>query len=105
MYQIAVYIAIGNSDNKLTQLEWARFCEAVNAAVRGWSEKVRIHGEWYSNPNSEYQNACWSIVIYNQDTHDWLKNKLREIAFRYKQDTILWGVSDNGFLTAKEPRD
>lgn len=103
MYQIAVYVAIGNSDNKLTQLEWSHFCEHVDSYIRKNTKWVKVHGEWYSATNSQYQNACWSMAIYDKDTAEWLKQKLRETAHRYKQESILWAVADNNFLTAKEP--
>lgn len=44
-----VAIQIGNSDNKLSQVDWHRFCFAVSSAIEDLAEEVYFHG--YSIPN------------------------------------------------------
>jgi hypothetical protein len=51
-----VFVSIGNSDDKLTQKEWAQFCTDLNATVRGLT--TRVLGEWYSKPGEQWQNMC-----------------------------------------------
>lgn len=54
-------IQIGNSDNRLTQAEWARFVmELRDLFQRGG---IQIHGEWYAKPDVPWQNANWSVEI------------------------------------------
>lgn len=88
MYYLALYIVIGNSDNKLTQKEWSEFCGHVNEAVRAAAHEV--HGEWYSVPNAPYQNACWSIVINDTIKEALLQDALHKLARLYRQSSIVW---------------
>lgn len=96
MFYIAVYIVIGNSDNKLTQKEWSEFCEALDEAImRKVGPYLTVHGEWYSEPSSAYQNACWSVEIKAAHLADALKTRLSYLAKEFKQDSIVWAVAPN----------
>lgn len=92
---ITVYVSIGNSDDKLTQAEWAKFCSRVDVIVTGsaWA----VHGRWHSLPNSRWQNACWCIVIeeslVSQVTAD-----LEVAARRYDQESITWAPAEVTFI-------
>lgn len=93
---ITVYISIGNSDDKLTQAEWAAYYRDVNLAIRGYVGSV--HGQWVSEPASAWQNACWCIEI--GDTVGGLRNSLADIARQYRQDSIAWAeVPKTEFLS------
>jgi len=96
MFYLAVYIVIGNSDNKLTQKEWSEFCEALDEAVmRKVGSYLTVHGEWYSEPSSAYQNACWSVEIRAQHIAEALKTRLGFLCKEFKQDSIVWAVAPN----------
>lgn len=84
---ITVYISIGNSDDKLTQQEWATFYRSVNLTIREYLTVV--HGQWVSEPASAWQNACWCIEIIDRHAEE-LKSRLRECAAQYRQDSIAW---------------
>lgn len=58
---INTLIQVGNSDDRLTQEEWARFLmELRDLLQRGG---IQIHGEWYAKPDVPWQNANWSVEI------------------------------------------
>lgn len=92
-----VYISIGNSDDKLTQAEWAAFYAHVRMAIRPAVDMV--HGEWVSDPTSRWQNACWCVDI-DDNVSRYLRADLGKIGVTYRQDSIAWApVSDTEFLT------
>lgn len=79
----AIYITIGNSDDKLPQRRWAEFYADVDAVVRAQASKV--HGAWMSNPIDPWQNACWCVEAPNLTV---LERDLAAMAYRYGQDSI-----------------
>jgi len=83
----AVFIAIGNSDDKLPQREWAAFQIELAMMVQEYADS--IHGDWYSNPSSIYQKACMCIEI-SDDNEAGLKAALYKLATEYKQNSIAW---------------
>lgn len=112
-----VYVSIGNSDDKLTQAEWADFYTEVDATLRGYSEAV--HGAWTSASTSRWQNANWCIEIqpdkilkirmpYDRrdvDTESLLRERLGQLAARYRQDSIAWAEATTEFIAPKEVSD
>lgn len=103
---VIVYISIGNSDDKLTQAEWADYYRKVSQAVR----TGHVHGQWVSEPASAWQNACWCIEfdpdtrLVTSDGHEhsrveWLRRRLTELAREYRQDSIAWAEARTEFLT------
>lgn len=97
-----VYISVGNSDDKLSQGEWAQFVDEVDRAVSGAAkyEGNRIHGRWYSLPNEPWQNACWCIEFHPdlaQSQRD-LRQGLGMIARWHRQDAIAWAVAETEFI-------
>jgi hypothetical protein len=87
----STYITIGNSDDKLTQREWATYFSAVAVAIQRASQAAGgiVHGQWVSEPASAWQNACWCVSI-NADSAGLLKLRLSEIAAGFRQDSIAW---------------
>lgn len=86
-----VYISIGNSDDKLGQARWAQFTRSVEGALIGPADQ--IHGNWRSLPDMQWQNACWCIEFYDTTPAaqiDGLRDRLRDLAARYGQDSISW---------------
>jgi hypothetical protein len=91
---VIVYISVGNSDDKLTQRDWADFVHRVGRAVRHYGPDV--HGFWLSPPDSPWQNACWCVQA---DEHAawpladriaaW-KSELGRLAREYGQESIAW---------------
>lgn len=102
-----LYICAGNSDDKLTQKDWADLCWNVGRAVAGVGRSGgTVHGEWYSLPDCRWQSACW-CVEFDPDrlgvaapgnkvsSVTWLRRRLAEIAKDYDQDSIAWGEVPN----------
>lgn len=92
-----VYISIGNSDDKLSQREWANFLGSAWQLIN--TEKgAHVHGEWHSSPTSAYQNACWCVELSDGVTVGRLRAGLRHLAREYRQDSIAWAVASTEFL-------
>jgi hypothetical protein len=81
-----VYVTIGNSDDKLTQSDWATFHGAVDNVIRRAAH--RIHGAWVSPSTDPWQNACWCIELVEGVV--WLRGQLANLAKAYEQDSIAW---------------
>jgi len=92
-----VYISIGNSDNKLSQDEWSDFCAGVAFAIL--NHRSGQHGEWYSLPNSAWQNACWCIEI-SPENEAALKITLASYARSYRQESIAWAEATTEFIAS-----
>ena len=95
---ITVYVSISNSDDKLTQAEWADYYAYVSITLRSCLG-VNIHGQWVSEPACAWQNACWCIEI-PEDSTEPLRVALKAIAALYRQDSIAWAVTDVELLPA-----
>lgn len=96
------YISIGNSDDKLTQAEWAEFQRETASILHGVElmSDGRIHGTWVSLPTDPWQNACWCIDLRTYDP-DLLKKRLQILAAKYRQNCIAWAeVNATEFLAA-----
>lgn len=107
-----VYVSIGNSDDKLTQEQWATFVNAVQEtidnALRYAGDGSSIHGRWLSEPASKYQNACWCIEFMDALCPEIppLRNWLRNLARIYNQDSIAWAEAIKvEFLEAREMKE
>jgi hypothetical protein len=104
---VIVYISIGNSDDKLTQAEWARFFSATSKAIRGThfrgDPQIRqVHGQWASEPASAWQNACWCVEM-NEAGAEELRWLLKRMAKMFRQDSIAWSeTTGTEFLEASD---
>lgn len=92
---ICVFVTIGNTDNKLSQLDWAEFCGKTDEVVR--EHALQMWGEFYALSNAPWQNACWSFDIDIQDVEA-AQADLRALAADFEQDSILWSKAENTFL-------
>lgn len=97
-----VYISIGNSDDKLDQFEWSQFLNEVDRAVSNLAQLqgVTVHGRWHSLATEPWQNACWCFEVHSDLARqaDELRERLRRVAAKYRQDSIAWAVADTEFL-------
>ena len=82
-----ITIQIGNSDDKLTQKEWATFCSRVNDAVVEFAQDTHFSG--YSQGSQPWQNACWVCSVLDE-TSEGFKARLVEIRASHNQDSIAW---------------
>lgn len=87
-----VTIQVGNTDNKLTQQEWADFVEKTGEMIGAFANHIYFFGAPPSY--EEWQNACW--VIQCGDPR--LKRELEKIRAKYKQDSVAWTEGETIFL-------
>lgn len=93
-----IYISIGNSDNKLTQVEWRALITLVRSELR--KPGVRIIGEWFSLPDEPWQNAVFAFQAGPRQT-EWIKDTIARAAPMFKQDSIAWATAETEFLNAE----
>lgn len=91
MAQSTIHLAIGNSDDKLTQKEWSSYTKIILDTVKMCS--WQIYGVWFSNPDSEYQNMAVSFVLQASVSVENFRGMLRAIREEYRQDSIAWNES------------
>lgn len=80
-----IYVSIGNSDDKLNQKEWATFQKSFAQEMADVA--VLVHGVWFSEPTSRYQNACICMEI-DRDSLPEIRGLLGVLAADYSQDSI-----------------
>ncbi|MFC4146595.1 hypothetical protein ACFO0M_10040 [Micromonospora mangrovi] len=101
------YISIGNSDDKLTQREWADFVWRVALAVQEASEYAGggVHGQWMSLPADSWQNACWALQLPADPAPvDRLRAILAGLAAEFRQDSIAWALAPTTEFLNPPPR-
>lgn len=96
---MTVYVSIGNSDDGLSQKQWAQYWRSVYELVLSFATEV--HGAWLSSASSEHQNACWCFEL-EEDAAPIVRERLAMFAGRFAQDSIAWAVADKiDFIKAK----
>ena len=80
-----VTIQIGNTDDKLSQPEWASFYAEINEFIESISSRVHFAGA--SDSTRPWQNACWVAAITADQTAA-LERGLDPLRVRYLQDSI-----------------
>lgn len=92
-----VYVSVGNSDDKLSQVDWSRYVAEVFAATR--VHGVQTFGEWWSSPGSIYQNACTGFLIPDDPVgRRHLQDLLTKIRTRFGQDSLAWVQCDSATM-------
>src|SRR5262245_37840415 len=100
------YISIGNSDDKLTQVERSEFITDVTASVAHYGDE--IHGFWLSPVESRWQNACW-CVEYVEDSKlpahrlQAQAHGLAMLSRKYRQRAIAWAEVDKTVMIGEDP--
>lgn len=88
-----ICFAIGNSDDKLPQAEWAAFlAETDQAMTDAVADGVHIHFSGQSAPAAPWQNALWAFEPppgKPQVMMD-LRGRLSGLARDFRQDSIAW---------------
>lgn len=87
---ITVYVSIGNSDNKLPQAEWSEYVADFREAMERYADQIL--GEWYSLPDSAFQNACMGIELLPDDV-DALTERLIDVRETYGQTSVAWSIA------------
>lgn len=88
-----ISIQAGNSDNKLSQQEWARFVASLNMLIESFQTARHFFGG--SITWAEWQNVCWVVEVETEELDD-LKRKLTCCRATFQQDSVcvLAGVAE-----------
>jgi hypothetical protein len=81
-----ICIQIGNSDNKLTQQEWSKYCQAVLSICEGCGN---VHFSGGSNTDAPWQNYC-VVVHVDFEKIKTLKDLITKRRIAYSQDSVAW---------------
>ena len=90
-----ITIQIGNSDDKLTQNQWAEYIGAVEIILI--ENGARIHFSGGSDPRAVWQNFCWCAVVPNENL-ELVKTFLTEIRVEFQQDSLALTVGETFFV-------
>lgn len=88
-------VLIGNSDNKLSQIEWSYFISAVYETLVRFCKQMHFRG--YSPSDSSYQNACWVFTIDPNEIQD-MREALSPIGKEFNQDSIAIVIVNTEFV-------
>lgn len=89
-----VTIQIGNSDDKLTQSEWAKYVSEVDEVVRRGTHVHFFGGSpnWYP-----WQNAAW-VIVADKSVLNHISLELHDIRKKYDQDSVAWTQGETAFV-------
>lgn len=89
-----VTIQIGNTDNKLTQQEWAQFVQSIHKEI---ATHASIH--FFGGPANweSWQNAAW-IVNCEDEKLAWLKAAVAFARKTFNQDSAAWTEGESEFI-------
>jgi len=89
-----IALQIGNSDNKLTQVEWANFVIDIANLLEG-DPTTQIH--FFGGPTTWecWQNVAWIFVTGNPME---LCQEVKRIRTKYKQDSAAWTEGSTAFV-------
>lgn len=89
--EMTVYVGIGNSDDKLTQFEWAAFVADLRSIASGFA--TQLLGEWFSLPDKQWQNCeiAWTMPAQRLA---WLRQDLGDLRAKFRQDSIALAIVD-----------
>jgi len=90
-----ITIQIGNSDDKLTQDQWAAFVDQMDTAVRCEAGLVHFMG---APPNYlKWQNAAW-VVMVNAGEVDTLKAAVKGVRTKFDQESAAFTVGETEMI-------
>jgi len=90
---VTVSLQIGNSDDKLTQKEWASFVRDIKEALMVNEAFVHFFGA--PSNYEEWQNAAW---VFNVSETSDLKSEIAKIRMKYDQDSVAWLEGETEFI-------
>lgn len=98
-------ILVGNTDDKLTQSDWAAYCTAVDEAVdSAWDNGAQVHFRGAPYAAAPWQNMAWAVLLpADPGVRDALRERLCALAGAYRQDSIAWVEAEPEFLTPGGP--
>lgn len=81
----SITICIGNSDDKLTQTEWAMFVSEIHDIIDG---TLSLHFHGFAPANMPWQNACWVGVCDDEQAVESMLKRIKNCRMAYKQDSV-----------------
>lgn len=90
-----VVIQIGNSDNKLSQVEWSQFVSYVRDAIGEHSEHIHFDGG--SRHDAPWQNACFVSEVSNEKMER-LMNDIHLHRAMFRQDSVAITTGETTFI-------
>lgn len=104
-----IFIMIGNSDDKLSQADWADFVSDVDGHLDYALQPFgRVHGRWFSAPDVPWQSACWCVEFNGAASGPSVdeqiaiaKTRMSGSAGSYRQDSIAWAEATTEFIGAE----
>jgi hypothetical protein len=93
--KVTITIQIGNSDDKLSQRNWAEFVDKINKVIEATASEVYFFGAPHNY--AQWQNAAW-IFSCDEEIVDVAKNKFIEIRKSFLQDSIAFTICDMEFI-------
>lgn len=90
-------VQIGNSDNKLTQVEWSEFVHEVGKVLTNRGGPIHFHG--CSHGAARWQNAAWVAEIVSPKNLEDVRTDLRIIARQFRQDSIALTTGNTEFVS------
>lgn len=90
-----ICILIGNSDNKLSQNEWAHFVVYAKQAIESFVCHIHFNGG--PETSAPWQNWCWVCECVPENV-TMVEVALRRVRAAYKQDSIAVLVGDTQFI-------
>lgn len=103
--QPVAYVSIGNTDNKLTQVQWSLFVDAIRRLFQDVEHQVQVVFEGFAHPDSQFQNACWGLLLpADRAPVETLRWRLARVAGLYRQDSIAWAEAQQTEFLAPHGR-
>ncbi len=88
-------IQIGNSDNKLSQQDWAHFVASMRSAIERTVYRVHFHGG--SDWDAPWQNACWVCEVRSHQIQS-LRDVVAKVRSQYQQDSAAVVLGETEFI-------
>lgn len=85
---MTITIQAGNTDNKLTQQQWAEYVSALDKVITEWADEVHFMGgpaNWMP-----WQNVCWVVNVDAEERVGDLRMAVIMVREHFKQDGIAW---------------
>lgn len=85
MTEVTVTVLIGNSDGKLTQIEWSNFVRGMSNLIRESASEVFFFAP--SPGDAEWQNAAFVFSVAEGNILS-LKESIEILRKSFRQDTV-----------------
>ncbi len=90
-----ISVLIGNSDDKLSQVEWNKFHSQVGSVINHHREEIFFSGS--SEGSQPWQNACW-VFSMHEEYLPTLKDRLNTLRVFFRQESVAITVADTQFI-------